>query len=183
MQNKNNENYRYTEDGALLVRKYGVCRWGGFLPMLPNREMWYLCSGEDSDKYFGRMVLLGWFGWHKFQRGAWAAGLCYLLTCGCFGVFYFSDLLSMLTGDYAFKEVAYEQGAEGIERRVRRVYYKPLEDRRRGYFMLLLAVLVLAVALLFLYQPLGSFLVMWLSSVLSGGAAGEKLSGLLSAVW
>lgn len=144
--------YRYTEDGALLVRKYRDSAWGGFVR--PGREMWYLCSGEDADRYFRRMVFLGWFGWHRFREGAWASGFFYLLTCGCFGVFYLSDLFSMLAGDYSYKEVAYCQGDEGIARQMRRVYYRPLEDRGRGLLFLAAALFVLAGAVWLLYLPL-----------------------------
>lgn len=164
MRDRKRENYRYTEDGVLLVRKNGASAWGAFgSVMQPGREMWYLCSDEDSDRYFHRMALLGWFGWHRFKEGAWVSGIFYLLTCGCFGVFFLSDLLSMLSGDYFYRETTYGQGEDGIERRMRKIYYRPLEDRRRGLLFLLAAVLVLAVAVLFLYLPLMG----WLSDLLS----------------
>lgn len=153
MRDIGNGKYRYSEDGMLLVRKGAVSAWGGLCTMHSSREMWYLCSKKDPDRYFRRMVLSGWFGWHRFREGAWVSGIFYLLTCGCFGVFYLSDLFSMLSGDYCYREVAYVQGEGGIERQMRRIYYRPLEDRGRGLFFLLVAVVILAVAVRFLYLP------------------------------
>lgn len=164
MQDRKKGNYRYTEDGVLLVRKQGACVWGAFGSVTqPGREMWYLCSGEDPDRYFQHMALLGWFGWHRFKEGAWVSGIFYLLTCGCFGVFYLSDLLSMLSGDYFYRETTYGQGEDGIERRMRKIYYRPPMDRGRGMLFLMAAAVVLAVAVFCLYIPLLG----WLSSLLS----------------
>lgn len=101
------------------------------------------------------------------------SGIFYLLTCGCFGVFYLGDLLSMLSGDYCYREVAYVQGEGGIERQMRRIYYRPLEDRGRGLLFLLVAVVILAVAVRFLYLPVMGVL----SDILS------CIVGFSGAVW
>ena len=170
MRDRGNEKYRYAEDGVFLVRKNEAFVWGGLGTMHPDREMWYLCSNEDPDRYFRRMALLGWFGWHRFREGAWVSGIFYLLTCGCFGVFYLSDLLSMLSGKYFYREITYVQGEDRIGRRMRKIYYRPLEDRGRGLLFLVAAVLVLVVAVCFIYLPMI-------------GLLSNVLSDFLGAVW
>lgn len=175
------EKYRYTEDGMLLVQKQETAGLGIFDTGPMSRRMWYRCSGDDPDRRYRKMVLLGWFGWHRFMEGSYGAGVFYLLTCGCFGVFYFYDLASMLTGSYFYREISYREGA-GLERQMSKIYYGPLADRKKGLLFLPLAVTILAAAVLLLYQPVGRALLQWSLDILSDKITEENLSGLLRLV-
>lgn len=174
-----NTNYRYTENGVLLVRKRGAARRGIEGIISPEREGWYRCSGSNPGRQYGKMVLLGWFGWHRFSEGDFLAGLLYLLTCGCFGVYYFYDLISMLTGNYFYLEVSCTEGEGGLERRKSRVYYGPLEKRGRALLLLPVAGLILAAAVLLLYRPLGNACLRWIVDAVMSRITQENVSGFL----
>ena len=128
------------------------------------------------------MVLGGWFGLHKFIEGNWKQGLGYLLTCGCFGVFYLYDLFSMVCGNYCVKKVSYVDKDGGVERRMQKIYYGQLQYKKRTAFLFWLAVIILVLAVWFVYQPIGNEIVGWLADVVSGqvteGSA-EQLSQLM----
>ena len=173
------ENYRYTEDGVLLVRKTDSGRTGGIGAMLENRELWYRCSEIDADSQYLKVVLGGWVGLHKFLEGSWLQGIFYLLTCGCFGVFYLCDLLALFCGNYFYKEVTYKDEGQGIERRMQKIYYAPLENRKMAIWLALLAVGILIVAICFVYQPIGNGLIEWLADTLSGQVTEETADQLL----
>lgn len=71
---KKTENYRHGPDGTLLVKKIEPLRIGGFDTILSGREVWFPCSQEDPDRQYRKMVLGGWFGYHKFQEKKGRAG-------------------------------------------------------------------------------------------------------------
>ncbi len=173
------ENYRYTEDGVLLVRKTESGRTGGIEAMLENRELWYRCSNIDPDSQYLKVVLGGWFGLHKFLECSWLQGIFYLLTCGCFGVFYLCDLFALFCGNYFYKEVTYTDDGQGIERRMQKVYYAPLENRKRAVWLALLAVGILIVAICFVYQPIGNGMIRWITDTVSGQVTEETADKLL----
>ena len=130
------EDYKYTEDGVLLVRKQEQEK-AGALGLLPEcRELWFRCSEKNSDWRYLQMVLGGWFGLHKFLKGSFFQGIGYLLSCGCFGVFYLSDLFSMVCGNYCVKKVSYVDKEGEVERRVQKIYYGPLQYRKRAILLL-----------------------------------------------
>ena len=182
MGNVREEKYRYTEDGILLVRKQETVRVGVYDTGPIGRGLWYRCSGDDPDCHYRRMVLFGWFGWHRFRERSFGAGMFYLLTCGCFGVFYLYDLVSMLTGSYSYREISYREGEAGLERHKSKIYYGPMEDRKKGLLLLPLAAVILAAAVLFLYQPVGRMMLQWSMDALADKVTEENLSGLLRLV-
>ncbi len=173
-------NYRYTKDGVLLVRKREAAGRGPGGILSPGRECWYRCSGNNPDRQYGKMVLLGWFGWHRFSEGDFLAGLFYLLTCGCFGVYYFYDLISMLAGNYSYLEVSSPEG--DMERRKSRVFYGPLERRGRALLLLPVAGLLLTAAVLYLYRPLGNACMRWIVDAVTGRITQENVSGFFRLV-
>ena len=176
------ENYRYTDDGVLLVRKIESGRTSGIGAMLENRELWYRCCEKDPDSQYLKVVLSGWFGFHKFLEGSWLQGIFYLLTCGCFGVFYFCDLLALFCGNYFYKEVTYMDEGQGIERRMQKIYYVPLENRKRAVWLTLLAVGILIVAICFVYQPIGNGLIGWITDTVSGQVTEETADKILQLI-
>lgn len=152
------EKYRVTEDGIPLVKKMESYEFGGISTVLGNRGVWYRCSEKEPGKQFVTMVLGGWFGLHKFLEKKYWHGIFYLLTCGCFGVFYIYDLFAMFVGDYSYKAVTYVEENEGLKRTMRKIYYKPLEDKKKSFLLLLLAMGILFLAILLIYQPMGTFI-------------------------
>ena len=157
--------YKYTEDGVLLVRKQEQGK-AGALGLLPeSREFWFQCSEKNPDRQYLQMVLGGWFGLHKFMEGNWFQGLGYLLTCGCFGVFYLYDLFSMVCGNYCVKKVSYVDKDGEIERKMQKIYFGPLQHRKRAMFLFLLAVVILVHSVWVVYKPNGNRLIGWLATV------------------
>ena len=152
------EKYRVISDGITLVKKMESYEFGGISTMLGNREVWYRCSEKEPEKQFLTMVLGGWFGLHKFLEKKYWQGIFYLLTCGCFGVFYLYDLFAMFVGDYSYKAIPYVEEDEGLKRTMKKIYYKPLEDKKKSFLLLLLAMGILFLAILLIYQPVGTFI-------------------------
>ncbi len=76
----------------------------------------------------------------------------------CFGVFYLYDLFAMFVGDYSYKAVTYVEEDEGLKRTMQKIYYKPLEDKRKSFLLLLLAMGILFLAIFLIYQPVGNFI-------------------------
>ena len=173
------EDYKYTEDGVLLVRKQEQGRAGAFGLLPESGELWFRCSEKNPDRQYLQMVLGGWFGLHKFLEGSFFQGIGYLLTCGCFGVFYLSDLISMVCGNYCVKKVNYVDKDGEVERRVQKIYYGPLQYRKRAILLLPVAVVVLVVAVCLVYKPIGETLIHWLADVVTkqvrGGAGYGRL--------
>ena len=176
------KDYRYTEDGVLLVRKLESEKLGGFDTMFGCKEMWYQCSENDPDSQFLKVVLGGWFGLHKFMEGSLLQGLFYLMTCGCFGVFYLCDLITLYCGNYFYRKVTYVDDGMGIERRMQKIYFAPLEHRKRAALLFLLAVVILVLAVCFMYQPIGKGLLEWLAAVVSGQVTEETTDQILRIV-
>jgi len=161
------ECYRYTEDGVLLVRKQEQGQAGAFGLLPEFRELWFQCSDKNPDRQYLQMVLGGWFGLHKFMEGNWLQGMGYLLTCGCFGVFYLYDLFSMVCGNYCVKKVSYVDKDGEVERRIQKIYDRPLQHRKRAILLIPVAVVVLVLAVCLVYRPIGETLIHWLADVVS----------------
>lgn len=172
------DNYRYTEDGVLLVKKYEASKTGAIGFLIEDRERWYRCSEKDPDRQYLQMVLGGWFGFHKFMEGSWVQGLGYLLTCGCFGVFYLYDLFSLYCGNYFYRKVTYVNDGQGIERRMQKIYYGPLEHKKRAALWFVLAVVILVLTVCLVYQPIGKGLAVWLAAIAFGQVT-EETAGQL----
>lgn len=173
------KDYRYTEDGVLLVRKLESEKLGGFDTMFGCKERWYQCSEKDPDSQYFRVVLGGWFGLHKFMEGSLLQGMFYLMTCGCFGVFYLCDLIMFCCGNYFYRKVTYVDEGMGMERRMQKIYYAPLKHRKGAILLLLLAVLILILAVCFVYQPIGKGLIECLATALSSQVTEETASQIL----
>lgn len=175
------ENYRRTEDGTLLVRKPAQ-GWQMGLSGDTERDLWYECSEKSADKRFLLMVAGGWFGLHKFMEGKVLQGFFYLLTCGCFGVFYISDLIAMLGGGYCFKRVVYEDEGKRLERKMHKIYYGPLENKKRAAGLFLLSFVLLVISVQFIYQLVGQALLAWLAAAGSDRVTQEGLEQFIGFV-
>lgn len=162
--------YKYTEDGQLLVRKKVS---ETVLPGLytEDHDMWFPCNRKNPDHHYVVMLLAGWFGLHKFQERSFLQGVFYLLTCGCFGVFYLCDLISMLGGTYCYWENEYLEKDGDIERRRKRIYYGPLRHRGRGVLLLIIGAFLVWAVVTFVYQPVGQAVLSWLGTIVEGRTA------------
>lgn len=176
------EDYKYTEDGELLVRKPEQGQ-AGALGLLPeSRELWFQCSEKNPDRQYMQMVLGGWFGLHKFLEGSFLQGIGYLLTCGCFGVFCFCDLLAILCGNYFYKKVTYINVGSEVERSMQKIYYGPLEHKKRDWALLPVAVGILVLAVRLVYLPIGKLLIGLLAMAVSGQITAETAEWLLGLI-
>lgn len=54
-----------------------------------------------------------------------------------------------------------------VERRVQKIYYGPLQYRKRATLLLPVAVVVLVVAVYLVYKPVGEAVIHWLANVVS----------------
>jgi len=49
-------------------------------------------------------IFLGELGVHRFMSGKIGTGIIWLLTCGCFGIGWIVDLISVCTGKFTKKD-------------------------------------------------------------------------------
>ena len=174
------EDYRRAEDGTLLVRKVEDVRMGHLPVSLGVREIWFPCLEVDADRHYLLMVLGGWFGLHKFQEKRYFYGMFYLLTCGCFGVFYLLDLVEMLCGNYRVVRVSYGMEKGVLERKRKRFYYAPVKEKRRAVFLLGFAFFLTVVLVQFLYRPVGTMVIGTVAEIIAKSVSEGELLGFLS---
>lgn len=87
-----------TVDGVTYIRKADYL----------GRDQWYPISEElDPEDMYEKCLYGGIFGAHKFVEGRILTGMLYLITLSCFGVFWLSDIFTMLTGNYRLKDGSY----------------------------------------------------------------------------
>lgn len=84
-------------DGQKYVRKLTVTGQEEYIPV----------SDIDPDAFYMKTLFFGLFGVHRFSEGRIMYGILYLLTFGFFGVFWLTDLLSILSGNYRLKDGSY----------------------------------------------------------------------------
>lgn len=174
------EDYRRMEDGTLLVRKVEDVRLGHFPVSFGVRELWFPCLMVDADRQYLLMVLGGWFGLHKFQEKRYFYGLFYLLTCGCFGVFYFWDLVEMLCGNYKVIQVSYGMEKGVLERKRKRCYYAPIRKKKRAVFLLGFAFFLTVILVQFLYRPVGTLVISTVAEFIANNVSERNLLGFYS---
>jgi len=85
----------------------------------------------------------------------------------------------MICGNYFYKEICYMEADIGIERKMERVYYAPLRNKKKACGLLLVAIDILLLAVLFIYQPTGELLIDWLAKAASGALTEEQLRQLV----
>ena len=66
-----------------------------------------------------------------------------------------------------------------MERRMQKIYYAPLEHRKGAILLLLLAVLILILAVCFVYQPIGKGLIECLATTVSSQVTEETAAQIL----
>lgn len=165
--------YTYYEDGSMTVNK--IVRspdawkkpWESYTE---TRTYDYPCSDEDGDKTFLITALGGWFGLHKFRNGKFMQGLLYLLSCGCCCMFYFIDMVAVMTGNYTTISNLYFRAQSGrVERAQTVTYNRPIKNKK----LFLLAPIMALVSLLLLnyvYIPVYEY-------------SGEVVAGIVQSVY
>lgn len=73
-----------------------------------GREQWYPINEDvDAEKLYKYCLYGGIVGAHKFAEGRVIMGLLYLISLGCFGVMWISDVLAMLGNNYRLRDGSY----------------------------------------------------------------------------
>jgi hypothetical protein len=125
------------EDGTVYVKKYRDKRFLGISTGLIEDKEWYELSVIDERIYALKTAVFGFLGVHKFIVGEILQGLLYALTCGGGGLLPFLDVLSIICGEYRYKQNSYYEDGT---RETSFIYVKRLKDLR-------IAVLCIAISI------------------------------------
>lgn len=142
--------YTYYEDGTMTVNK--IVRspdawkkpWESYME---TKTYDYPCSDEEGDKTFLITAFGGWFGLHKFRTRKFIGGLFYLFTCGCCCMFYFIDMIAVMTGNYTTTNNHYFRAPSGrVEKAQTVIYNRPVKNKK----LFLIAPIMAIISLLLL---------------------------------
>ena len=89
---------RMSCNGLPYVLRHEPAKLGPIDLGISLRKRWYPVSEENTDHLVMKAALGGWFGLHRFSTDDAAAGLLYLLTCGCVGILPALDIVQYLLG-------------------------------------------------------------------------------------
>lgn len=148
--------YTYYPDGSMTVNKLvkspdAIRRpWESYMEQSTYD---YPCSDEDGNKTFLLTTLTGWFGFHKFRERKIFQGLLYLLSCGGCCMFYFLDVIAVMTGNYFTTNSHYFRTDSGKVDRVKtKTYNRPVKNKK--LFLVFILMIPLTLGLLkYAYVP------------------------------
>lgn len=141
----------YYKDGVKYVR-HPVIIFG-----VITGEEYYPTSDEDPWKFLLLTVFGGIFGVHKFKAGEFFKGIGYILSCGCFGIGYLTDIFSILTGTYFVKQVNYSGDSDnGYSKEKTKIYVDELDKAHKFQGWALMAASIGFVVFCFrvIYSPI-----------------------------
>lgn len=119
LQNKSKDVKSYVDEDGVTYEKHYVSSYFG----LKHTETWCPVADDNPNTFFLLTLFGGFIGLHKFKTGQIMQGLFYALTFGGFGIFYISDLLSIITGTYYLKQTTYTDCDDGsVTSSTRRIY-------------------------------------------------------------
>lgn len=149
-------NYTYYNDGRITVKKIakGLDSWKKPWESYTEQKTYdFPCSDEEGEKTFLRTLMGGWFGLHKFKDKKFLQGLLYLISCGGCCMFYFIDVIAVMTGNYFTTSNHYFRGDYGKVQRVQsKVYNRPIKNKK--LFLLFPIMIILTLCLLkYVYVP------------------------------
>ncbi len=122
----------YTDDdGIEYVLKDSDITIGPVNTGLIGKKKWYRISEENPQKFLAAATLFGFLGAHKFLEGNFLSGLCYLISFGLMGILPAVDVFLLVTGNYFYREITYEEHAAGLYRKQEKIYL-----RKAGSFLL-----------------------------------------------
>lgn len=127
------DKYRVDEDGQEWICRDKAVSIKGFDTGLVNGKEWYKVTQDFNTEQVSRITMfLGWTGIHWFYLGKKLKAIAYLLSCGCFGILPFVDLLQMAMGTFTYEDIDYDsepvvkkRGTKVIlVRRSEKIYFK-----------------------------------------------------------
>lgn len=127
------EDNEYTDENGITYRKHYASVGNGIMSYAFS-EVWYPVADDDPVRFFFIVLFGGVFGLHKFKTKEYLQGIFYLLTCGGFGIFYISDIISIVTGNYYVRQINYEDSFDSIIKTKTRAHYPELQrnPERKG---------------------------------------------------
>jgi TM2 domain-containing membrane protein YozV len=174
-----NGQYRIYPDGHMEVKRTVTQSIAGISTFMETGTVYYPCMDMDGDKFFLLTFLGGWFGIHKFKTGNYLKGLFYALTCGCCGVFYVLDLLSIILGGYNYSMVSADKSSGTVSFQKKKYYSRPLQHKLRAIVLTLVAVVISFLLVKFLYVSVLEHVNVFISSLLSDTEFADNLVNLL----
>lgn len=171
--------YRVYPDGRMEVKRTVTQSVAGISTFIEKGSAYYPCMDADGDKFFLLTFLGGWFGFHKFKTGNYLKGLFYALTCGCCGVFYILDLLSILLGGYNYSMITCDKSGGTVEFQKKKFYSRPLQNKMRAVLLLVAAIAVAFLLINFIYIPVLENVNVFLANILSETQFADKLANTM----
>lgn len=161
-------NYRIYPDGRMEIKRAVTESVGGVISTFVEKGTAYFpCMEADGDQFFLLTLLGGLFGLHKFKTGNYLRGILYALTCGCCGVFYILDLLSIIFGSYSYSMISSDKSSGTVEFQKKRFYSRPLKNKKKAMLLTLVAAVFAFLLVKFVYISALDHINVILSSVLS----------------
>ena len=171
--------YRIYPDGHMEIKRTITKSVVGISTFIEEGTVYYPCMDADGDKFFLLAFLGGWFGAHKFKTGNYLKGLFYLLTCGCCGVFYVLDLLSILLGGYNYSMIKCDKSKGTVEFQKKKYFSRPVKKKARAALLLIAAVAIAFVLVKFIYIPVLENVNVLIASILSETKLADDIANIM----
>lgn len=171
--------YRIYPDGRMEVKRTVTQSVAGISTFMETGTVYYPCMDVEGDKFFLLTFLGGWLGVHKFKTGNYLKGLFYALTCGCCGVFYVLDLLSILFGGYNYSMISCDRSRGTVEFQKKKFYSRPLKNKKRAILLTIAAVAVVFLLVNFIYIPALENVNVFVANVLSETKFADELANTM----
>lgn len=145
-----NDKYRFNDDGSIDIKRKITTQIGPFQTFYEVGEAYFPCMLVEGKQFFTLTLITGLFGGHKFYTGNFLQGLLYFITMGMLGVGYILDLIMIITGNYSYMSSNLtREGGSKI-----RTYSQPIDDKKKALIVTLVAAIVGAMLIKFIYWPL-----------------------------
>lgn len=174
-----NGQYRTYPDGRMEVKRAVTKSVAGISTFIETGTVYYPCMDVEGDKFFWLTFLGGCFGIHKFKTGNYLKGLFYLLTCGCCGVFYILDLISILLGGYNYSMINCDRSKGTVEFQRKKYYSRPVQNKKRAILLLIVAVVIAFLLVKFIYIPVIENINVFVASILSETKFADELANVM----
>ena len=147
---KMNNKYRFNDDGSIDIKRKITTQIGPFQTFYEVGEAYFPCMEGDGNHFFILTLITGLFGGHKFYTGNVMQGLLYFMTMGLLGVGYILDLIMIITGNYSYMSTnLLRDGGSKV-----RTYSQPIDDKKKALMCTLVAAIIGALLIKFMYWPL-----------------------------
>lgn len=171
------KNYRiFPKTGEMQIKRTVTKSVAGLSTFVETGTAYYPCMSMSGDKFFLITFLAGMFGVHKFKTSNYLTGLCYLLTCGCCGVFYVLDLVMILAGGYNYNMISCDRTNGVMNFQKKKFYSRPVENKKIAVILTLLSILIAFLVVTDVYMPLLQHINKFLSDILSDTQLARNLA-------